>query len=242
VHYQPGVELVLEAYTTYWRQVPHVKRLVLKSVPDPVVRLAMLKTREADVAYTLYGALGEEVRRDPTLKLEPVVSPATQWVVSTRQQYESQSAWSDRRVHLAANHAINRQPINEAETLGHSIPTGHIIPRQFDGGLPLEPYPYDPQKARRLITEVGYAGGFEAGHLTVDRVFTGLGAALANDLVAVGIRATTRSVERVADQAAHRVRLPCSHTGGSCTARPSAATASSCGQQRAISYPPRLFR
>jgi ABC-type transport system substrate-binding protein len=144
----------------------------------------MLKTREADVAYTLYGALGEEVRRDPTLKLEPVGSPATQWAVFTRQQYEPQSPWSDRRVRLAANHAINRQAINEAETLGHSIPTGNIIPRQFDGALPLEPYPYDPAKARRLLAEAGYAGGFEAGHLTVDNVFTGLGAAIVNNLAA----------------------------------------------------------
>jgi peptide/nickel transport system substrate-binding protein len=40
--------------------------------------------------------------------------------------------------------------------------------------------------------------------LTVDHVFTGLGAALVNDLAAVGIRASLRSVERAADQAAHR--------------------------------------
>jgi peptide/nickel transport system substrate-binding protein len=46
VHYQPGVELVLEAHTAYWRQVPHIKRLVLKSVPEPMTRLAMLKKGE----------------------------------------------------------------------------------------------------------------------------------------------------------------------------------------------------
>jgi peptide/nickel transport system substrate-binding protein len=204
VHYQPGVELVLEAHTGYWRRAPHVKRLVLKSVPDPATRLAMLKTREADVAYSLYGPLGDEVRRDPTLKLEPVGSPGTQWAVFTRQQYDPRSPWSDRRVRLAANHAINRQAINEAETLGYSRPTGSMIPRTFDGALPLEPYPYDPPKARRLLAAAGYAGGFEAGEVTVDSVFTGLGAALVNDLAAVGIRATLRSVERAADQAAHR--------------------------------------
>jgi peptide/nickel transport system substrate-binding protein len=197
VHYQPGVELVLEAHPDYWRQVPHVKRLVLKSVPEPTTRLAMLKKGEADVAYSLYGALGEEVRRDPNLKLEPVVSPATQ-------QYDPKSPWSDTRVRLAANHAINRQAINEAETLGHSLPTGNIVPRTFDGALPLEPYPYDPPKARQLLAEAGYASGFEAGDCTVDSVFTGLGAAIVNDLAAVGIRTTMRSVERAADQAAHR--------------------------------------
>jgi peptide/nickel transport system substrate-binding protein len=204
VHYQPGVELVLEAHPDYWRQVPHVKRLVLKSVPDPTTRLAMLKKGEADVAYSLYGALGEEVRRDPNLKLEPVVSPATQWAVFTSQPYDPTSPWSDTRVRLAANHAINRQAINEAETLGHSLPTGNIVPRTFDGALPLEPYPYDPPKARQLLAEAGYASGFEAGDCTVDSVFTGLGAAIVNDLAAVGIRTTMRSVERAADQAAHR--------------------------------------
>src|SRR5262249_14312927 len=54
VHYQPGVELVLEAHTDYWRQVPHVKRLVMKAVPEATTRLAMLKKQEADVAYALY--------------------------------------------------------------------------------------------------------------------------------------------------------------------------------------------
>jgi peptide/nickel transport system substrate-binding protein len=204
VSYQPGVELVLEAHTAYWRQVPHVKRLVLQSVPEPTTRLAMLKKGEADIAYSLYGPLGDEVRRDPHLKLEPVISPATQWVVFTFQQYNPQSPWSDQRVRLAANHAIHRQALNEAETLGYSIPTGNIIPRQFDGALPLEPYPYDPPKARQLLAEAGYANGFEAGDYTVDSVFTGLGGAIVNDLAAVGIRTKLRTVERAADQAAHR--------------------------------------
>jgi peptide/nickel transport system substrate-binding protein len=204
VHYQPGVELVLEANSDYWRKVPYVKRLVLKSVPDATTRLAMLKKQEADVAYALFGALGEEVRRDPSLKLEPVLPPTTQWVVFTDQQYDSKSPWYDIRVRLAANHAINRQAINEAETLGYSVPTGSIIPRKFDGALVLEPYVYDPKKAKQLLTEAGYANGFGAGDLTVDIAFTGLGEAIVNDLVAVGIRARMRPVERAADQAAHR--------------------------------------
>ena len=45
----------------------------MKSVPEATTRLAMLKKREADVTYGIYGALAEEVRRDPQLKLEPVV-------------------------------------------------------------------------------------------------------------------------------------------------------------------------
>ena len=204
VHYQPGVELVLEANTDYWRKVAHVKRLVLKSVPDATTRLAMLKKQETDVAYTLFGALGEEVRRDRNLKLEPVAPPTTQWVVFTDQEYDPKSPWYDKRVRLAANHAINRQAINEAETLGYSIPTGSIIPRKFEGALTLEPYTYDPKKAKHLLAEAGHANGFNAGDCTVDIAFTGLGEAIVNDLTAVGIRTRMRPMERAADQAAHR--------------------------------------
>ena len=66
VSHQPGIEVVFEAYTEYWRKTPHVKRLVMKGVPEPTTRLAMLKRQEADVAYGLYGAVAEEIQRDPT--------------------------------------------------------------------------------------------------------------------------------------------------------------------------------
>ena len=201
--YQPGVELVLEANLDYWRKTPHIKRLVMKSVPDAATRLAMLKTQEADVTYGLYGALGEEVRRDPSLKLEPVIPPATQWVVFT-EQYDPKSPWANKLVRLAANHAINRQPINEAETLGHSILTGSIIPRKFAGAALLEPYTYDPKKAKLLLKEAGYANGFDAGDCAVDNVYSGVIEAIVNDLSAVGIRAKVRPMERAAHQAAHR--------------------------------------
>jgi len=200
--HQPGVEVVLEANTGYWRKQPHVKRLVMKSVPEATTRLAMLKKGEADVTYGIYGALAEEVQRDPQLKLEPVVPPAPQWIIFTYEQYDPKSPWADQRVRWAANLAFNRQMANEAETLGYSRLTGSIIPRQFEYALPLEPYPYDQQKARQLLKEAGYANGFDAGECSVDSVYTGVVEALVNDLSAVGIRARVRPVERAAHQAA----------------------------------------
>ena len=96
VSHQAGIELVMEANLDYWRKVPHVKRLVFKSVPEATTRLAMLKKQEADVAYGLYGTLAEEVRRDAHLKLEPVIPPGTLWFELT-EQYNPQSPWSDKR-------------------------------------------------------------------------------------------------------------------------------------------------
>jgi peptide/nickel transport system substrate-binding protein len=203
VNHQPGVELVLEANPDYWRKPPSVKRLVLKSVPEATTRLAMLKKQEADVAYALYGPLADEVNRDPSLKLEPVVIPATQWI-SIVDQYEPKSPWADQRVRLAANLAINREAINEAETLGHSVLTGSIIPRLFDYALPLESYAYDPKKAKQLLKEAGYPNGFDAGECSTDSVYAGVIEAVVNDLGAVGIRAKVRALERAAIYSLHK--------------------------------------
>jgi len=62
--------------------------------------------------------------------------------------------------------------------------------------LKLEPYPYDAAQAKRLLTEAGYPGGFDAGDLTPLPPFTTFGEALTNSLAAVGIRTRVREMER----------------------------------------------
>ena len=157
VSYHPGLELVLEAYPDYWRKTPLVKRLVFKSVPEPATRLAMLKQQEADVTYAIYSTLGEDVRRDPSLKLEPTLA-GIQWGIFV-DMYEPTSPWHDKRVRLAANHAINRQAINESETLGYSKLVGGIIPATYDFALPFEPYAYDPPEGESLAHSGGVCQG-----------------------------------------------------------------------------------
>jgi peptide/nickel transport system substrate-binding protein len=200
--YTPGIELVLDAYPAYWRKTPLVKRLVLKSVPEPATRLAMLKQREADVTYAIYSTLGEDVQRDPSLKLEPTLA-GIQWG-SFVDMYDPKSPWHDKRVRLAANYAINRQAINEAETLGYSKLVGGIIPATYDFALPLEPYAYDPAKAKALLTAAGYAKGFDAGEFSCDAVYASVIEAVVNDLGAVGIRVKVQPLERAAIQGAQR--------------------------------------
>jgi peptide/nickel transport system substrate-binding protein len=116
----PGVELVLEANEPYWRKKPSTRRVVIKGVPDRSTRLAMLKTGEADIAYLMIGVEAATVKADPRLRLAEVISSAAWWLEFT-EQWDPKSRWYDRRVRLAANMAIDRQAINEAERLGLSV-------------------------------------------------------------------------------------------------------------------------
>jgi len=197
VSFQPGVELVLEAFDGYWRKTPSVKRLVLRSVPDEATRAAALKRGDIDVTYLLNGPIAADVRRTPGLTLTAMRTNGVLWV-EFPEQWTSGSPWADRRVRLAANLAIDRQAINEAEALGYSGPTGNIVPRHQEFALAIEAHPYDPKRAKALLAEAGYANGFDAGELTPFPPYNGMGEAIANYFAAVGIRTRLRTMERAA--------------------------------------------
>ena len=197
VSFTPGVELVLEAFDQYWRKRPGVRRLVFKVIPDESTRLAALKRGEADIVYSIRGALAEEARRTPGLQLKPTVLQGTFWLYFP-EQWNAKSPWHQLKVRQAASMAFDRNAINQAETLGFSRITYSIIPDIFDFFWKSPAIAYDPARARKLLAEAGYPGGFDAGEYFCDAAYANLAEPILNYLQAVGIRATLRPLERAA--------------------------------------------
>jgi len=203
VSFMPGVELVLEANEQYWRKVPSVKRLIFKVITEESTRLAALKRGEVDIVYSIRGELAEELKRTPGLSLKPTIIPGTFWVVFP-DQWDSKSPWHDRRVRLAANLAIDRNAINQAETLGFSKITWSVIPSTFESFWQPPAYPYDAGKAKQLLAEAGYPNGFDAGEFFCDSSYSNVAEAVVNYLKGVGIRTQSRPLERAAFFAQYR--------------------------------------
>ena len=204
VSFNPGVELVLEAFDGYWRKTPSVKRLVFRSVVEEETRLVALKRGEVDIAYSIRGALAEELQRTPGLTLKPNYPPGTFWLNFPEQWTDPKSPFTDQRVRLAVNHAIDRPAINKAETLGFSKVLGSIIPSSFEFFWQPPIHAYDPAKTKRLLTEAGYPNGFDAGDYYCDSSYANLGEAVVNYLKAAGIRTQLRPLERAAFIAQNR--------------------------------------
>jgi peptide/nickel transport system substrate-binding protein len=197
VSFTPGVELVMEAYEGYWRKVPSVKRLVFRSMADESTRAAALRAGDVDIVYLLSGPTAIDVKRTPGLRLAAAKPPGVVFL-DLPEQWDPKSPWHDRRVRLAASHALDRQALNQAETLGMSRPTGALIPRVLEFSRAYEPPPYDAGLAKKLLAEAGYPNGFDAGDLTPFPPFFSLGEAIGGYLQSVGIRTRMRTMERAA--------------------------------------------
>src|SRR5258705_12124626 len=133
----------MEAYEGYWRKMPSVKRLVYKSVLDSNTRTAMLKRGEVDLAYLLDAPQAQDIKKDPLLKLAFSGGIGT-FYLDYFDQWDPKSPWHDRRVRLAASHALDRQAVREAETPRGSRPTRGPAPGQVEFLLPPGPPPYHP--------------------------------------------------------------------------------------------------
>jgi peptide/nickel transport system substrate-binding protein len=198
VSFTPGVELVLEAFDQYWRKKPAVKRLVFKVIPDESTRLAALKLGEVDIAYSVRGELAQQLRDTPGLTLKPAVVQGT-FCLYFPDQWDEKSPWHDVRVRQAASLAIDRKGSNDALTLGYSAITGNaIVPKGYDFyWQPPEPV-YDPDQAKKLLADAGFASGFDAGFYFCDSSYANIGESVVDNLLAIGIRSKLRPIERAA--------------------------------------------
>ncbi|HEX5529940.1 MAG TPA: ABC transporter substrate-binding protein [Methylomirabilota bacterium] len=195
VSFTPGIELTLEAFGDYWRKAPQVKRLVMRSIPDETTRAAAVKTGEVDVAYLFGGAVAEDLKRSPGVRVVAPLLYGMYWL-DFLDQWDPKSPWHDRRVRQAASLAIDRNAINQAEMLGLGKAAGAFVPPEFDFALKVDPPAYDPKRAKQLMVEAGYPNGFDAGDLTPLPPYTSLAEAVGGYLQAIGIRSSVRTMER----------------------------------------------
>lgn len=156
-----GDFLRLEAVDKHWHiGIPKYKTVIIKKVPEESTRIAMLKTDEAD-------AISVSRERAPELESQGFnIFTKSRWSVLgmyLHEQWRPELPISKLKVRQALNLAVNRQELAEFVFAGMAAPgVAYPIPSRAPGAdRSLEPYPYDPAKAKQLLKEAGYSDGFE---------------------------------------------------------------------------------
>jgi peptide/nickel transport system substrate-binding protein len=154
-----GEQVVLEAYADHWREgVPKVGGAVFRIIPDEFGRFAALRAGEVDIVQNLPASRIDQVEADPNLSVVSVWGQRNMWI-----GLMIVPPLDDVRVRQALNYAVDKQAIIDSIFDGEA---GAVAPGGF-GALAfgyhddIEPYPYDPARARELLAEAGYPNGLE---------------------------------------------------------------------------------
>lgn len=157
VSYKRDQETVLEKNEHYWKEgLPKLDKVTFKIIPEASTRLAELQTGNIDIMKRVEVAQAETVKESSYLELKEVGTPT---VFSLRFD-TAKEPLGDVKVRQAINYAIDKDAII-SEILGgygKSISTFQSE-LSFGNNPDLEPYPYDPEKAKALLKEAGVAEG-----------------------------------------------------------------------------------
>jgi peptide/nickel transport system substrate-binding protein len=191
---EPGIEVEFEAFTDYWRKVPYVKTVISRGVRELPVRVAALKSGEADFVYFVTGELLQSVIDDPNLRYHPNNS-APFWLMFP-DMADPKSPCHDKRVRQAVSFALDRQYLADQETAGMAIPWGNFIPPEWPGAVQRPGDEYNVEKAKSLMAAAGYEKGFKLDWFTPFPAVESLSLRVMEQLREIGIVSEMNVMER----------------------------------------------
>ena len=187
--------VVLEANKDYWNGAPEVTKVTWRSIPESSTRNGALLAGEVDIATPIAPQDISSVSASDKVRISKVERGGNIVYVGLKTE---EKPFNDVRVRQALNYAIDKDSIVKNVLTETAVRTSSMIgPKDF--GYDGEPagYAYDPEKAKKLLAEAGYANGFET---TLDCVnwyikCTDVGQAISAQLAQVGIKVKVNSVE-----------------------------------------------
>ncbi len=141
-----------------WR-APKLPELVFFELPEGAARVQALAAGQIDLTTISIDDIGPLEARGFQIWHRPSMQVMS--VAFIARDGDPDNPLGDVRVRRALNHAIDREAMAEALLLGMARPAGQPASQVTVGYNPgVEPYAYDPDRARALLAEAGYPDGF----------------------------------------------------------------------------------
>lgn len=158
--YEAGVKTILERNAEYWNQpLPYLDKITFVVMPEATTRVTALEAGEVDViAALLPDAVPPLQEKGFNIVASEVTNQIWYYGVNVDQQ---SGALKDKRVRQALNYAVDRIGMADQLLLKQLYPLdGMVVPTSplWKQGLPTR-YPYNPEKAKELLKEAGFAEG-----------------------------------------------------------------------------------
>lgn len=159
--FAPNDHLTLVPNPDYWGNDPveNLSEVTFLSIEDEAARVTALDSGRADVVFPISPDIWEGFKNSSTTK--PVSALLGQYQNIFLGKSDQPSPLDDVRVRQAVNYAIDKQLIVDSILLGTTEVPSQMTPKDSPAyNNDLQPWPYDPEKAKELLAEAGYADGF----------------------------------------------------------------------------------
>jgi oligopeptide transport system substrate-binding protein len=190
-----GQRLVFERNPDYWRKdIPHLDKITFEVGQEPIVALLRLQQGEVDVpGDPIPPAKFQEVMDDPAQKARVVVGGQLHTGYITMNT--TMPPFDNVKVRQAVNMAINKDRIVTLIN-NRAVPANQPLPPSMPGyDKAYEGYAYDPEKAKALLAEAGFADGFETELFAMNTdPNPRIAQAIQQDLAAIGIKASVQAL------------------------------------------------
>jgi peptide/nickel transport system substrate-binding protein len=184
----------LEANPDYWFGTPLVDELVFRVIPDAGTRIAELLSGGVHVALEVPMDQINKINTDTT---RASVNSGRRIMYLAIKSNDPSLPTHDKRVRQAMNYAVDVQAITDSLMQGYTKPYDGVLTSPNNDPT-VQAYAYDPDRAKQLLAEAGYADGFDLvidspnGRYVKDTEVAQIVAKYLND---VGIRATVQTHE-----------------------------------------------
>ena len=150
--------MTLTRFDDFWdsERIPNFRTLVLKIIPDESSRLSGIQTGQIDIAQGLTPNSADQLRGNPDVSLLSSDEASVANVFFVDNYFDEASPLKDPSVRKALMLAIDRQSIADSLYRGFgSVTTNATLPVTLGNDESLEPWPYDPDEARKLLADAG---------------------------------------------------------------------------------------
>jgi peptide/nickel transport system substrate-binding protein len=182
VSWKRNEKIVLERNEHYWGQKPQIKRIIIIDIPESSSQVVQLKRGDIDIAWNLEYDQIPEI--DATKGLSVLKSPKFRIIYLAVNP--THPPFDNVLVRRAIKSAIDYKGIVKAA--GGGVMELHtFIPKGMFAHYEGQAFPYDPEKAKKLLTQAGYPKGIQIT-LTVPKWLATAGTVVMSNLDAVGIK------------------------------------------------------
>lgn len=167
-------------------------KLIFKGIPEGTSRTIALETGEVDLIIGVEATDKVRVEENPKLKLYEAELPRVEYFAVNCQK----PPFDNKLVRQALNYAIDKESVNLVATDGRAKIANTVVgPSTMGYNKDLQPYPYDPEKAKELLKEAGYEDGFSTSIWVYSDVRNRMAQVVQANLADVGVTADIELLE-----------------------------------------------